>query len=165
MKFYIRQKALSWRDRFTVTDEAGNVAYTVEGELFTWGKKLHVTDPAGNEALFISQRIRSFLHRYEVFSGGLRLCTVVREFTLLRPKYTVEGPGWTIDGNFWGHEYSIMNGVFPVARVSKAWMTWGDCYELEVYDIENVPAALAVVLVIDCVDASNTAAAAAAATT
>ena len=160
MKFYLRQKVFSWRDRFTVTDEAGNTAFTVEGEIFTWGKKLHVWDPAGNEVLFLSQKVWSFLHRYEVFSGGRELCRVVREFTLLHPKYTVEGPGWTVEGNFWGHEYSIMNGVFPVASISKAWMTWGDCYELEVYEMQNVLAALATVLVIDCVDASQAAAAA-----
>ena len=78
MKLYIKQKVFSWRDKFTVKDEAGNDRYFVEGELFSWGKKLHVTDLGGNEVAFIQQKVFSFLPRYFVYVGGEEIAEKIR---------------------------------------------------------------------------------------
>ena len=43
MNLYIKQHIFTWGDKFSVYDEAGNVKYNVEGEIFTWGKKLHLS--------------------------------------------------------------------------------------------------------------------------
>ena len=53
MRYYIKQKVFSWRDRFTIKDSNGQDVYFVESELFSWGKKLYVTDRNGNEVLYI----------------------------------------------------------------------------------------------------------------
>ena len=105
MKLYIKQKVFSWRDRFTVKDETGADRYFVEGELFSWGKKLHVLDAAGNEAAFIQQKVWSFLPRYDVFALGQHIAQIKKEFTFLRPRYTIEGMNWDVEGDFWAHHY------------------------------------------------------------
>ena len=154
MKLYIQQKVFSWADRFTVQDEAGRDCYSVVGELFTWGKKLHVYGADGGEAAFIRQRVFSFLPRYEVFVGGELAAEIVKEFTLLRPRYRIDGLGWDIDGSFWAHDYEITKQGRGIVSIHKAWMSWGDCYELDVADPADTLTALAVVLAIDCVMAS-----------
>ncbi|WP_426350563.1 hypothetical protein ACPWSR_04770 [Alloiococcus sp. CFN-8] len=40
MKFYIKEKILSFGDNFTITDVGGNPAFMVKGQIFSFGNKL-----------------------------------------------------------------------------------------------------------------------------
>ena len=154
MKLFIKQKVFSWRDRFTVKDEYGCDRYFVEGELFTFGKKLHIYDADGREAAFISQKVFSFLPRYFVYSGERQVAEIVKEFTLFFSRYRVDGLGWEVEGSFWEHDFEITENGRPVVSIHKQWMTWGECYELDIADGADEIIALAVVLAIDCVQAA-----------
>ena len=155
MKLYIKQKVFTWGDKFTVKDIKGNDRYYVEGEVFSWGKKLHVYDMNGNEAAFIQQKVFSFLPRYFVYVGDEQVAEIVKEFSFLFPRYSIEGLGWDIEGRFMAHDYEITQNGRPIVTISKEWMTWGDSYELDIADSKNEIVALAVVLTIDAVMASN----------
>lgn len=48
------------------------------------------------------------------------------------------------------HDYEIRQGGRRIVTIHKEWMTWGDCYELDIPDPQNEIIALAVVLAIDC---------------
>lgn len=157
MKLYIKQKVFSWGDQFAVKDAAGNDRYFVEGEIFSWGKKLHVYDRSGQEAAFIRQEVWSFLPRYYVYVGERQVAEIVKEFSFLFPQYSIEGLGWEIDGSFMAHDYEITKNGRPIVTIHKEWMTWGDCYELDIADPNDEIVALAVVLTIDCVLAAQNA--------
>ncbi len=159
MKLYMRQKVFSWVDRFTVKDEAGADKYIVEGEFLSWGKKLHVSDINGNEVAFIQQKVFSFLPRFFVFMNGSQVAEIVKEFTFFRPKYSIGGLGWEINGSFMAHDYEITQQGSSIVTIHKEWMTWGDCYELNISNGQDEIVALAVVLAIDCVMADAAAAA------
>ena len=49
MRLLFKQRFFSWFDSYDIYDEAGNVAYTVEGKL-SWGHCLHILDAAGKAA-------------------------------------------------------------------------------------------------------------------
>ena len=155
MKIYIKQKVFTLGDKFTVKDINGNDRYYVEGEVFSWGKKLHVYDMNGNEAAFIQQKVFSFLPRYFVYVGDEQVAEIVKEFSFLFPRYSIEGLGWDIEGRFMAHDYEITQNGRPIVTISKEWMTWGDSYELDIADSKDEIVALAVVLTIDAVMASN----------
>jgi len=159
MKLYIKQKVFSWADRFTVKDEKGVDKYFVEGEFFSLGKKLHVCDMNGAETAFIQQKVLSLLPRYFVFVDGQQVAEIVKEFSFLRPKYSIEGLGWKINGSFWAHDYEIVQNNRPIVTIHKEWMTWGDCYELNIVEDSDETVALSVVLAIDCVMAAAASAA------
>ena len=159
MKLYIKEKVFSWGDKFTVKDAYGEDKYIVEGEVFTFGKKLHVYDRAGREVAFIKQEIWSFLPRYYVFCGDRQIAEIKKEFTFLFPRYTIEGLGWEIDGSFMAHDYQITKRDRKIVTISKEWMTWGDSYELDIADPADELVALAVVIAIDCVTETASAAA------
>ena len=150
MKLLIEQEILTWRDKFTVMDESGNDRYYVKGELFSWGKKLHVTDLSGREVAYVEQQLFTFLPRYAVYAGGVLIGEVVKEFTFFRPRYTVEGADWDVEGDFWDHDYTVFRGGVPVVSIQKEWFTWGDCYTLNILDPRDELQALALVLAIDC---------------
>lgn len=158
MRLYIDQKVFSWTDKFTVRDGAGSERYTVEGEIFSFGKKLHVYDRAGREVAFIKQEVWSFLPRYYVYVAGQEVAQIVKEFTFFLPKYRVDGLDWEIEGSFMAHDYHISANGRGIASLHKEWMTWGDCYQLDIFDPADEIPALAVVLAIDCVLAAQAAA-------
>ena len=151
MKLYMKQKVFSWADTFSVKDQMGEDKYFVKGEIFSWGKKLHVYDRSGREVAFVRQKLWTFLPRYMVSVNGTDVAEIVKEFTFLRPKYSIIGPGWEVDGSFWEHDYEVTENGRPIVSIRKEWMTWGDTYELDIADTGNEVMALAVVLAIDCV--------------
>ena len=159
MKLYIRQKVFSWKDKFTVKDEYGADRYQVEGEFFSIGRKLHVSDMAGHEVIYIAQELWAWLAKYHVYIQGNHAADVQQKFSWLRPKYELSGPacsGWTVEGSFWEHDYEVLDGAGNcIVRITKEWMTWGDTYELDVADPADELLALALVLTIDCVKASQ----------
>lgn len=155
MKLYIKQKVFSWGDKFNVSDDKGNTKYYVEGEIFSWGKKLHIYDNTGQEAAFIRQKVMSFLPRYYVEINGEVVATIVKEFTFFRQSYHLEGLNWKVDGDFLAHEYVMYDNRNEIMRMSKAWFTWGDSYELEIFNRENEILCLGVALAIDCAMAQS----------
>ena len=156
MKLYIEQKVFSWRDKFNVYDENGGVKYYVEGEIFTWGKKLHVYDCFSHEVAYIEQEVLHFLPTYNIFVNGAPAARIIKEFSFFRPRYSIEELNWEIVGSFWLHDYSITENGRPIVTIEKEWMTWGDCYEVDISEPSRELLALGVVLTIDCViDQSN----------
>ena len=159
MKLYLKQKVFSWRDRFFVKDENGGDRYAVEGEILSWGKKLHVYDMNGAEVAFIRQKVMSWLPRFFVEINGRVVCTIVKELTFLKQRYRVEGLPWHMDGDFWAHEYSLVENNRQIMRLSKKWFSWGDSYELDIADPRNELLCLCVGLAVDCALAMQNAAA------
>lgn len=49
------------------------------------------------------------------------------------------------------HDYQITQNGRPIVTIHKQWMTWGDCYELDIDNEADEIVALAAVLAIDCV--------------
>lgn len=160
MKYYIKQKAWSIKDRFTIYDGEQRTMYYCEGEVFSLAKKLHLYDPEGHEVAFIHQKVWSFKPKFYINIGGEDIAIVVREFTWFKPKYTVIGPEWSVEGNVSGHEYSLMNGDRVIAAITKQWFTWADTYEIDIEDGSDDIVALCVILVIDAIVAQAAAAAA-----
>lgn len=155
MKLYMKQKVFSWNDKFTVKGEDGQDKYFIEGEFFSWGKKLHVYNMSGREVAFIQQKVFSFLPKFFVFVDGVQVAEIVKEFTFFFPKYSITNLGWTIDGKFWEHDYSITKNGAPIVEIYKEWFTWGDSYVLDIANPADEVIALAVVIAIDCVKAAQ----------
>ncbi len=151
MKLFIKQEILTFADKFAVTDENGNDIYYIKEELFSWGKKLCIYDTNENEIAYIKQKTFSLLLRYSVFVKSVEIAEIVREFNFFTPKYSIEGINWEINGDFFEHDYQIIQNSEVIATISKEWMTWGDCYELDIVNPQNELMALSVVLAIDCV--------------
>ncbi|MGF6375157.1 uncharacterized protein YxjI [Clostridiales Family XIII bacterium PM5-7] len=159
MKLYMQQKVFSWKDKFFIKNDQEEDKYYVEGEFFSWGKKLHLYDMNQREVAFISQKVFSFLPRFFVYVNGEEVAEIVKEFTFFKPKYTIEGLDWIIQGNFMEHDYEILEKGNPIVTIRKEWLTWADTYTIDINNPDKEVMALAVVLAIDCVRAAAAAAA------
>ena len=156
MNLYLKQRLFSWGDKFSVYDENGNEKYYVEGEVFSWGKKLHLFDLNGNELAFIHQKIFSFLPKYYISKNETVVAEIVKNITFFRQSYAVNGLGWSVEGDFFAHNYEVVDQNKTVARVSKEWFSFGDAYRINISPEYDEVCALSVVLVIDaCIEAEN----------
>ena len=151
MTLYMREKVFTLKERFYITDELGNNIYYVEGELLSLGKKLHIYDMQNNELAMVKQKLLTLLPKFSVLVEGEEIAEIAKELTLFRPCYKVKGPNWTIDGDIWDHDYKVRKGMTPIINVSKAWLSWGDTYRIDINNEINPIMAIAVVLAIDCV--------------
>lgn len=155
MILYIKQKVFSWNDQFTIRNENGYDIFSVEGEIFSLGRKLHVYDMNGHEIAFIRQKLLAFLPQYYIELQG-RALKVIKDFTLFRQQYRIEGTSWYVSGDFWAHEYAIYDGSNRIImQMHKEWFTWGDSYALHIYDDSQTLLCCCIALVIDCAMADS----------
>ena len=163
MKFYAKEKLFSIRDRFRFFDEDDSDLYFVESKILSLGKKLTVLDPSGNTIANINEKFLTFLPKFDILVNDTYVASVKKHLSFLKPRYSLEGPGWSIDGDFLEHNYTISYMDTVIATIMKKWMTWGDSYEIEVTDPKDALFAACVVVCIDCVNEATAAASASAA--
>ena len=103
----------------------------------------------------------SFLPKFYISRNNIDVAQVIKQFTILREEYTVEGLGWTVTGNFSAHNYEITSNRQKIASISTRWFSWGDTYEIDISDDADEVMAICVVLIIDAVIAQSESSAAA----
>ncbi|MEE0928368.1 MAG: LURP-one-related family protein [Acutalibacteraceae bacterium] len=149
MKLIFKQNMFSWFDSYDIFDEQGNTVYTVKGQL-AWGHCFKIFDRHGEEIGGVRQKILSFLPRYEMFVGANSVGFIKKEFTFLRPRFTVDFRGWQMEGNLFEWDYCIVNSVGdPIAKITKQFLNFTDTYVIDVLRSEDALYALMLVIAID----------------
>ncbi len=156
MKMLFRQRFFSWLDSYDVHAEDGTVLFTVKGVL-SWRYTLKIFTPDGREAGMIKARMITFPK--PVFdltvNGGAAGC-ITQEFSLFRPRFTLDFRNWKISGDWLSWNYRIMCGNTSVATITNRFR-WNlhDTYEIDVKVPDDALAALMVAIAIDAVKCSK----------
>jgi uncharacterized protein YxjI len=119
---------------------------------------------AGDEVALITKKTFSFLPKFFVMVNGREVFTIKKEFSFLKARYTIDAAGIEVNGNWWDMDFQVLQNGKIIGEVSKEWFTWGDSYKVQIIDEEMETIIIALVVAIDCVKASNQAAASSAAT-
>lgn len=158
MKFFIKQKVLSLVPNFTIKNENGVDVFRVEGKFLSFTSEQSVFDMNNTQLATIK---RGLFHLFPTFNveigNGAANFNIRKEFSFFKDNYSIEGLNWTVNGDFFAHEYVINdNSGRIIANISKEWFTWGDSYSIDVDTPDNVLYVICLVLAIDCViDASR----------
>ena len=150
MRLFLKQKVWSFSDKFTEKDSDERDRWSVQGEVFTMGKRLHVFDAQGRERALLRQKVWSWTPRFFVEIDGIEVAQVVKDFTFFKPHYHLEGSPLELEGDFWAHDYRLLQGGSPVMNLSKQWFTWGDSYQLDIDDRADELLCLCIALAVDC---------------
>lgn len=155
MKLIFKQRFFSWFDSYDIYNEAGEVLYTVKGQL-AWGHRFKIFDASDREVAEVSQKIFSFLPRFEMYMGDNYIGCITKEFSFFKPKFSIDCNGWKINGDFFGWDYTIADEAGrEIATVSKELMKWTDTYVIDVVDPLDSLGALMLVIAIDAEKCSN----------
>lgn len=154
MRFFMKQKAFSWGDKFTIKNEQGNDCYCVEGEVFSMGHKLHVYDAQSREVAYIHQKVFSFRPRFFIrMEGSPQELELVQKFTFFKQEYYIENSSYLLEGNFSAHKFVLKSNQEVVMSVDKEWFTWGDSYVIDIKDGADALMCICVMLAVDCANA------------
>lgn len=132
MDLFIEEKLLSLHHKLFVRDAEGNEVYEISSKPISIGRKIHVADMQGNDLLYLHEKIPAATPKYWIEKDGEQIAELKTKLGIHR-KFEVEGLGWHIEGNLFGHHYQASdadgNVVFSVD--SKA-LTLADHYHLEI---------------------------------
>lgn len=149
MKLLFKQRMFSWFDSYDIFDDQGNTVFSVKGQL-SWGHCMRIMDSTGSYIGMVKQVVMSLLPRFDIYAGENRIGSIRKEFTFLKPKFTLDMNGWTVDGNWYEWDYTIRDAQGnSIAVISKQPLNWTDTYVIDVPDPVNAIPALMVVLAID----------------
>jgi len=151
--FYLKQKLFSFKDKYKVFDESQNVVYHCEGHFFSCTRQKDFYETAFNQHLFsLKRKVFSFLPTYFLSNmKGEIVATIKKQFTFLKHKIDISSSygDFSIEGNVFAYDFTIISNGEAVVDFHKKWLSWGDSYEISIYDEKNIPFFLALVIMID----------------
>jgi len=149
MKLLFKQRLFSWLDSYDIYNEAGEVVYTVKGQL-AWGHCLKIYDAWNREVGTVKEKVLAWLPKFEIYLADQYMGCIHRELTFFRPKYHIDCNGWQMEGDLLKWEYEILDPFGNVvATISKEIFHWTDTYAIDVFDPQNALCVLMLVLAID----------------
>lgn len=149
MRLLFKQRFFSWFDSYDIYDENGNTVFTVEGKL-AWGHRLHILNAAGEHIGTVRERVLTFLPHFELYERDERIGEIRKEFTFFRPRFTISGSDWSVEGRIMEWDYRIESASRGrVATITKELFHWTDTYVIDTLDSADALRALMVVLAID----------------
>ncbi|CAF2555201.1 unnamed protein product [Rotaria sp. Silwood2] len=165
-RYLIEEKYLSLDNRFTITDDLGNIHYKGNSTFFAIGDKLLLTDEQGNEAIRIRQESFHIHLTYKLFSvrfGGTehQIALIKRIGPLRQQKLEISSN----DGEYIlqkqhglsSNEFTLTKDSSTVAVVTKDASPTKSFYWVDIIDNkENHAFILAIVIVLACVQRSPT---------
>lgn len=156
MELMIKQRIFSWTDAYDVYDASGVAKYFVKAQWLSLGHRIHIYDKqTGQELGSVHQKLLTLLPAFDVIIGGRIMGTVRRNFTLFRQNYEVDYRGWSVEGDFMGWDYRILQGDRMVASITKELFRWGDTYVLKFSDPADALPGLLLVIAIDAANCEH----------
>jgi uncharacterized protein YxjI len=139
MRYYIKQKVFSFRDKFRVTDENQNELYEVKGKIMSLSNKLELKDMNGSVLYQAKKKVFSLMANYSLYDDqGTEVALIKRKLSL-RPNFdlSIMGKDLSVEGSFYGHAFDIVDQGNVIASINKKYLSWGDTYEIDILEKEH----------------------------
>lgn len=154
MVLTVKQKLFAILDNYDITDEFGNVVFTVKGQL-AFAHTFKVFDKHGSEVGMLKQKLLSFMPKYEIYTHGMYVGCIDRKLTFLVPKFNLNYKGWRVEGDLFEWDYSVYDGYRQVMKVSKDIFKLTDTYNVFIEDESDALDGIMIALAIDAEKCSS----------
>ncbi len=151
MKYYVKQKVFTLKDKFFIKDFEQNDIYQVEGKFISISNKLQLQKTDGTEVLNAKKKLFRLFPFYEIFSPeGEVIATIQKKFAF-RPKFDVVmgNEELKVEGSFFAHSFGILQDGKTIASIQKKVFSFGDSYEIDIDDERQLELLLFIVIIID----------------
>ncbi|MBP1047264.1 LURP-one-related family protein [Enterococcus sp. BWM-S5] len=150
-KLFIKQQVFSLGGHFTVKDENEQDRYIVEGSFLSIPKTFTISDVHGQTIGTITKKVFSFLPKFFIEIDGEETLTIEKELTLFKSRYHIDAKELDVQGDWWNKNFEIVRNGQTVATISEKWFTWGDSFEVDIYDEALEHTIISLVIAIDFV--------------
>ena len=88
---------------------------------------------------------------------GNEVAVIKRKFSVLRPKVEIESSvsNITLEGDYFAHNFTLLENGVELASVTKKWISWGDSYVITIQDDSKTNFLLAIIILIDSIFHEN----------
>lgn len=154
-QFYLKQKVFSLTDRYKIFDDRQNELYEVRSKMFSITNKMEFVRLSDGQTLFHFQKqLLHLMPTYHLMDGAHEsLATVKKQFTVFTKKIHVNANDGTyaVEGDYLGHQFTVIKDGEEVASLRKKWISWGDTYEVSVFQDDKAEFMLALVILLDSI--------------
>ncbi|MFK7926261.1 MAG: LURP-one-related/scramblase family protein [Bacteroidia bacterium] len=143
---------------YNILNQSGEAIFQIIGKPFSWGNNLSFQNMEGEEILKIKQTLLTWMPKYELIEEDVVVAVLEKEFSWFKKRFTLDIPGpndYTIQGDFWEHEFSFDRFGKSVASVSKDIFKMADTYGVSITEEEDHELILATVAVVNLICASQ----------
>lgn len=152
MRFLVRQKYFTVRDKFYIEDANGAPRYMVKGKLISFSKKFSVCAPNEREIYFIKQRLFRLFPTFDILSNGQEVARYRGKLSFFtkRAKLTSPFGDYKIAGSPWAWDFQVKANGAPVMSISKKILRIADTYTVDINNADE-PLMLSVAIIIDAI--------------
>jgi len=155
MKQLLMKQTFELNRRFTITDEAGQIAYEVRGQLFQMQKNWQLVHE-GSEVGRVTKQTFSMLPHILVEVDGHVVTTIQKTGFLMFSDYRIDSRELQVDINWATMTFSVMYQGNKIGQGKRRWVRFGKQYELTLLDDMAEQLFLSVVLGLDRAKADKT---------
>lgn len=150
-KLYIQQAVFKITDHYPIFNEKEESVYHVDQEFQFVGKFYNVTNAKGDLVFTIERGFTFLLPIYTITFATGETIKIRTNFTFFRHSFDIEIEDFTlyVEGDFFAHNYSLYSEGAELASINKKWLTWGDIYEITIYDETFMDLSVAVLIAVD----------------
>jgi uncharacterized protein YxjI len=153
--FYIKQKAISFGDKYKIMDENQEVVYYCKGKVFSISHKMDFIRAKDEKLIYhFQKRIFSFLPTYYMQDeNAMDIATVRKQWTVFSKKLTIDSNlgDFEVEGTFWAHSFDVLKNGNITASIKKKLISWGDTYAITIHDTKDTEFLLGLVILIDSI--------------
>ncbi|MGT2895674.1 LURP-one-related/scramblase family protein [Streptococcus entericus] len=153
MKFVVNYAGSLVHQAFDVIDEAGKLAYKIRGNTLMFGAKTTIFNANDQELALLKQKISLTHYSYNILRDGQLIANVTKKNLSLKPKFTINGLDWSVEGKFLSREYKLFNNNGEViAIIDRQGLLQEGAYAFELIDQTVEP--VTVLAVLTAIDAA-----------
>ncbi len=151
MKYYVKQKVFTLKDKFYIKDYDQNDIYEVQGKFMSISNKLKLLRTDGTEVLNSKKKLFKIFPLYEIFTPEGNIAATIQKKFGFKPKFDVNmgNTELKVEGSFFAHSFGILKEGRTIASIEKKVFSFGDSYEIDVEDETELELLLFIVVIID----------------
>ena len=151
MKYYVKQKVFTLKDKFFIKDYDQNDIYQVQGKFMSISIKLQLLKPDGTEVLNTKKKLFKIFPLYEIFTPEGEVVASIQKKFGFKPKFdvTMGNTELKVEGSFFAHSFGILKEGRTIASIEKKVFSFGDSYEIDIEDESQLELLLFIVVIID----------------
>lgn len=150
-QLFIKQKVFKITDHYPVLDANGNNVYFVDEKFRFFGKTINVTRSDGSHVFTIDRKLLHFMYRFRATFYDGKQIVLKNKFRFFRMGIDVISDDYklSLEGDFFALNFEVFSNGNKVGHIYKKWLSWGDCFTIDVIDDEFEEELLALMIMVD----------------
>ncbi|HHT45006.1 MAG TPA: hypothetical protein GXZ89_05895 [Fastidiosipila sp.] len=150
-ELYLKQKVFKITDHYPIYDKDQNVVYQVDQDFRLVGNTVHVSRPNVEHVFTVNKKIFALLPQFTVDFADHSQLMIKQRLTFMRRKIDIisDTMNLQVEGNWLDLNFTVLKDGQALGTIKRAWISWGDMYELKIFEPAYETVFVAIVIAVD----------------